>query len=215
MRIGCLHTANSNIDVFEAALGSLDRADIKLGHMVRPDLLAAAAQAGEMNEVIAMQTRKALAVLCAQNDAVLLTCSTLGPAIKAMTSTVPVLRVDEALARQAVADGKKVIALCAAKTTLAPTLDLFKRIAKDTGVAVEVRLVDDAWDYFMAGDLNRYFFTMAEAADRAYVDGTDVVAFAQASMAGATVYVKQSRNPLTSPVCGLYAAIAACQRKLD
>lgn len=88
-------------------------------------------------------------------------------------------------------------------------------VAKDTGVAVEVRLVDAAWDYFMAGDLNHYFLTMAEAADCAYADGADVVAFAQASMAGATVYVKQSRIPLTSPVCGLYAAIAACQRKLD
>ncbi len=73
MRIACLHTAESNVAVFEAA-----RPDgVRLSHAVRPDLLAAAEAEG-LTAAIAAATVEALGAL--DGDAVLLTCSTLGPA---------------------------------------------------------------------------------------------------------------------------------------
>ena len=80
MRIACLHSAESNIEVFEAALRSLDRSDVTLGHEVRADLLAAAERQGGVNAEITAQARAALLALSATADAVLLTCSTLGEA---------------------------------------------------------------------------------------------------------------------------------------
>ncbi|BEV70824.1 MULTISPECIES: hypothetical protein [unclassified Paludibacterium] len=215
MRIGCLHTANSNIPVFDAALASLACADVRLSHQVRPDLLAAAVAAGGLNDEIVLQTSEALAALCAVNEVVLLTCSTLGPVVSAFVSSTPVLRVDEALARQAVTMSTSVVALCAVETTLAPTRALFEQRARETGATVDVRLVDDAWGYFMAGEMARYDLTMAQAADSAYAEGAGVVAFAQASMAGAAAYVRHNRSALTSPISGLQAAIAACRNQSD
>ena len=75
MRIACLHTAECNVAIFEAA-----RPDgVSLRHAVRPDLLAAA-EADGLTPDIAAATAEALAALRDGADAVLLTCSTLGPA---------------------------------------------------------------------------------------------------------------------------------------
>jgi hypothetical protein len=135
VRIACLHTAKSNVPVFESALRELDLIGVELRHSVRPDLLAAAEQAGGLTPAIAQRTRDALRALCADADAVLLTCSTLGPAVAeaAATTSVPLLRVDGALARQAVRDGGKIVVLCAVETTLEPSRHLFEEAARVTG----------------------------------------------------------------------------------
>lgn len=86
MRIACLHTAASNAAVFDAACP----AGVRLTHAVRPDLLAAAEAAGGLTPEIAAATAEALRGL--EGDAVLLTCSTLGPAAGGA------LRADAALA---------------------------------------------------------------------------------------------------------------------
>jgi hypothetical protein len=49
---------------------------------------------------------------------------------------------------------------------------------------------------------------IAAAADQAFRDGADVVALAQASMAGAAELCREGR-PLTSPGVGLAAALQA------
>jgi hypothetical protein len=51
---------------------------------------------------------------------------------------------------------------------------------------------------------------IAAAADQAYRDGADVVALAQASMAGAAALCREGR-PLTSPAAGLAAALQAAE----
>ena len=71
MRIGCLHTAASNVAVLERAAASLD--GVVLRHIVRPDLLAAVGQAGGLTPAIAQATRAALGDLAGDCDAVLLT----------------------------------------------------------------------------------------------------------------------------------------------
>ncbi|MBL8838861.1 MAG: Asp/Glu racemase, partial [Alphaproteobacteria bacterium] len=124
---------------------------------------------------------------------------------------VPVLRVDSALAAEAVRGGGRVVVLCAVATTIAPTRDLFEKAAAATGARVELALVPGAWPAFRAGDVARYFALIAAAADRAYADGADVVALAQASMTGAAALCRNGA-PLTSPGAGLAAAKAAVRR---
>src|SRR5579863_714126 len=106
-RIACLHTAASNVLVFDAALREMGLVGVELRHAVRADLLAAAERTAGLTPAIVQQTGDALRALCADADAVLLTCSTLGPVAEATapTAPVPVLRVDAALAREAVRDG--------------------------------------------------------------------------------------------------------------
>ncbi len=216
MRIACLHTAQSNVGVFDAVHYTMGREDVMLRHHVRPDLLAAAEQAGGLTPEIVQQTGAALLALSHEADAVLLTCSTLGPSIAAAEgrAAVPVLRVDEALAREAVRRGGMVVALCAAESTVAPTSDLFEAAlaAADTAARVEVHLVEGAWAAFKAGDLGRYHRMIAAAADRAAEEGATCVALAQASMAEAARLSRSPRPPLTSPTVGFAAAIRAANQ---
>jgi hypothetical protein len=207
MRIACLHTADSNVAVFADACPD---SQIELSHEVRADLLAAAEQAGHVTSEIAARTADALLRLSMASDAVILTCSTLGPVVAdvAASSAVPVLRVDAALAEAAMQAGRRVVALCAVETTVAPTRLLFEAAAAGRTVALEIGLVPGAWNSFKAGRLADYHAMIAEAADQAFLAGADVVALAQASMAGAAGRCRQGR-PLTSPGVGLAAALQA------
>jgi hypothetical protein len=211
LNISCLHSAQSNISVFEAARRRLKLDGVMLKHRVRADLLLAAEHAGGATPEILAQTAAELVAVGRNADGVLLTCSTLGPAaaLAAPKLKMPVLRVDQALATEAVAGGGKVIALCAVGTTIAPTRAVFEEAAMAAGSEIEVRLVPGAWDLFRAGREDDYFRTVADAADVAAGEGA-VVALAQASMAGALEYVRGT-PPLTSPVSGLAAIVAAAR----
>lgn len=215
MRIACLHTAQSNVAVFNAAAHQLNLPESSLHHEVRPDLLAAAELAGGLTSDIAHQTCDALLQLGRHADAVLLTCSTLGPCVSTISggspprAVVPTIRVDRALAEEATRLGGKVVVLCAVETTLQPTARLFEEAAKRSACDVEVRLVQGAWDLFKAGKHSDYLAAIADAADRANPDGATIVALAQASMAGAAELGRHAPKPLTSPVTGLAAALGA------
>jgi Asp/Glu/Hydantoin racemase len=202
VRIACLHTAASNVAVFEAAARGLD---VKLSHVVRDDLLLSAEAQGGLTPDITRQTANALLAMTGNVDAVLLTCSTVGPGAEeaARQSTVPIVRTDAALAAAAVRNGGRVVVLCAVATTVAPTRALFDATAAGTAAMIDVRLVDGAaWTAFRAGDANRYFELVADACGAAYDDGADVVALAQASMTGAAAFVTTGAV-LTSPAVGL------------
>jgi hypothetical protein len=194
-RIACLHSAASNIAVFEAA--ARDLPGITLRHELREDLLREAEAAGGLTAAIAERTAAALSALATAGDPVLLTCSTLGPAIAGTTA----LRVDAALAREAAARGGRVVVLCAVETTIGPTRDIFAA----AGVAAELRLVPDAWAAFRAGDVTRYHALIRAAAEAALAEGASSVALAQASMAGAA---EGDPRILASPAAGLRAALS-------
>ncbi len=207
MRIACLHTAASNIAVFAAACPD---PSVELDHEVRADLLAAAEHAGCVTPEIAARTADALTRLSLTSDAVILTCSTLGPVAGevAASASVPVLRVDAALAAAAMRSGGRVVVLCAVETTVAPTRLLFEAAAAEKSAAVEIRLVPGAWKAFKAGRIADYHASIAEAADQAFRGGAEIVALAQASMAGAAELCREG-SPLTSPAVGLAAALQA------
>jgi hypothetical protein len=214
MRIACLHTAESNVTVFDSAAKSLGIGLNILQHEVRADLLAAAERSGGLTACISNATQQALLSLAHHADAVLLTCSTLGPSIEGLTkSTSPtIMRADEALACAAVnagSAGLKIVVLCAVETTVDPTSRLFMRAAERSKALVEIRLVCGAWALFKSGDFIGYLAAVAEAVDRAYLDGASVVALGQASMSGAASLVTTGPSPLTSATEGLKAAVKA------
>jgi hypothetical protein len=210
-RIACLHTAKSNVAVFDAALRELDLPGVELKHDVRPGLLAEAERSGGLTPELEARTEEALHALCNGADAVLLTCSTLGPVAEtaARTGSCPILRVDAALAAEAVRDGGRVVVLCAAETTIVPTRLLFEDAAQRTRATITMRLVPGAWDAFRAGEAKRYHSLIAQAAEAASHGGATRVALAQASMAGAARLAAIEPPALSSPEAGLRAALEA------
>lgn len=204
MRIACLHTAQSNVAVFGSAGEGAE-----LSHAVHPDLLARAEAAGGLSPEIRAETAAILRDLAETADAVLLTCSTLGPAADDLADP-RILRADAALARQAIARSRSfghVLVLCAAPTTVEPTRALFAREAEGTGVGIALRVIPCAWDAFRAGNTRSYHRIIAQAADAAYAEGADIIALAQASMADAAPLCRLG-TPLTSPAAALDAVRA-------
>jgi len=208
--IACLHTAESNIAVYEATAKALGLPDGMLRHHVRADLLLAAEKVGRLTDEISAETAALLRHLAEDADAVVLNCSTLGPATTAVNAgaAAPIIRADATLAEEAVKAGGRVIVLCTVETTIVPTTALFEAAAKATGAEIKVRLVPGAWAHFRAGDLPAYLASIADAVTAAHGEGPVTIAFAQASMTDAARLLPESYpQPMSGPATALAAAM--------
>jgi len=138
-------------------------------------------------------------------DVVLVTCSTISPVVDLIRSSaaIRVLKIDEAMIREAVSLGRRVGVIATAATTLEPTRRLLEAEAARQGkeVVAELVLVEDAIAALFAGDGERHDRLVAGAAlDLAA--RSDVVVLAQASMARALAAMPENQRPvpiLSSP----------------
>ena len=139
-------------------------------------------------------------------DAVVVTCSTLGPAVDAIVPLcpVPLFRIDEGMAKAAVEHGTRIGVLATLSTTLVPTVDLLKRQACEAGkdVVIEPVLVEGAFQRLAGGDVDAHDAQIRQALEE-LSQRVDVVVFAQASMARAVRGTAYSIPILTSPVLGV------------
>jgi Asp/Glu/hydantoin racemase len=121
-------------------------------------------------------------------DAVLVTCSSLGPAVDAAIPLcpVPLFRVDDGMALAALEKGTRIGVLATLSTTLVPTTDLLKRHAAQMGVRVTLSsgVCDGAFARLAAGDRAGHD-ALVRAELAALAPKVDVVVLAQASMARA------------------------------
>jgi hypothetical protein len=202
MRLSFLHTIDVNPGIFEqAALDrGLRREDLR--HEVRADLRLRAEQGGREADAVRTEVADCVRRLATDADAVVVTCATLGPVVDGMEAgAVPVLRADTALARAALAraaarPGRRVTVLCAAPSAIEANRRLFEGYAAAVGADVKVALVPDAWDMFRQGDMPRCLEGIARAAEQAYLEGADTVAFAHPWMAPAALRVARGPAPL-------------------
>lgn len=193
LTIACLHTADSNLPLFEAACPP----GVRLMHRVRPDLLSRAATAADRPQVLT-ETAAVLTDLAETADAVVLSCSTLGPAVALRGWPVPVVRSDEALARAAAAIGPDLPVLYTAPSSRDATEALFSAHLPQA----RFHLVAGAWELFLAGEAAGYAAAIASAADAF----AGPVIFAQVSMTPAAALCRQAR-PLTAPGVALRALV--------
>ncbi|KAA9108142.1 aspartate/glutamate racemase family protein [Microbacterium rhizomatis] len=121
-------------------------------------------------------------------DAVMLTCSSISHYAAPMSAElgIPVLRIDEAMADEAVATGPRIAVLATLATTLRPTLALIAERAELAGADPELtsEVVDGAFAAVSSGDRATHDRLVAAAIERVAA-GADVVVLAQASMASA------------------------------
>jgi len=156
-------------------------------HIVDESLLGVTRKTGSLSP----QTRRRVlgyveSAADAGADLVVVTCSSIGPAVDASQSFVPVrvLRIDEPMADEAVRLGDRIGVLATLRTTLEPTAELVERRGRAAGKPVEVvpRVCDGAFEALGAGDRERHDELVREGLRRLSED-VDVVVLAQASMA--------------------------------
>ncbi len=121
-------------------------------------------------------------------DAVLVTCSTTSMLVDAVRGdfTIPVVKIDEAMAAEAVMAGPRVALIATNHTTLQPSKALILAEAARAGREVDITavIVADALSALLGGDDEAHDRLVAQAIADAAV-GADVVVLAQASMARA------------------------------
>jgi alkanesulfonate monooxygenase SsuD/methylene tetrahydromethanopterin reductase-like flavin-dependent oxidoreductase (luciferase family) len=95
-----------------------------------------------------------------------------------------VIRVDAAMAEQAVRQGARIGVLATLSTTLAPTSDLVRRKAREAGREVDIvdRLCAGAFEALMGGDPAMHDRVVGQALTQLARD-VDVIVLAQASIA--------------------------------
>lgn len=118
--------------------------------------------------------------------AILSACSSVGEVAARMRQRVriPVVRVDDAMAEEAIRRGEKIGVAATLATTLRPTEALIQQKADAAGkaVTIERRLIDSAYQKLLAGDRDAHDAILAEALTT-LAQGCEVVVLAQASMA--------------------------------
>ncbi|PLR34651.1 glutamate racemase [Chimaeribacter californicus] len=200
MTVACLHTAASNIAVFDEAANSLAIAATRLSHIVMPHWLEEAEKSGGLTAEQRARLADFLRSLTPFFEAILITCSTLGPVAEDFPDgPCPVLRTDKMLTDALHRLPGKSVVLCAAPSTLAATTALFCPPGLAPEQHPEVRLIAGAWEAFKAGDHAHYLSRIAEAAQQAHQQGAENVALAQVSMTPAVRLFPPQRRPLTSP----------------
>lgn len=208
MTIACLHTAASNIALFDEAAQTLGLPATALSHIVMPHLLAEAELSGGMTAAQQQRLDRLLHSLTPWFDAILITCSTLGPvadSFKADSHRCPVYRTDRMLADHLHQMTGPSLVLCAAESTLAATRALFCPLGLAAERQPQVELIPHAWTAFKAGDHQRYHALIGEAVEQGRMKGAQQVALAQVSMAAAANSMRAEVRPLTIPQLALKA----------
>ncbi len=186
MKIALLHTAASNEKLFAPLCKEL-LPDHDCRHHVRPELLALAA--GGLTHRARGTVLRCLKELLENADILLLTCSSLGPAVADLPAALRrrTLRADEALAQTAFARGQRVAAIIAAPGTRQATQALFTACRPEDHHC-DIVMSANAWPLFMQGRTGAYLEYIAQRARDLAVSGKyDIIALAQSSMAPATM----------------------------
>jgi Asp/Glu/hydantoin racemase len=161
--------------------------DVALFHMVDESLIKNTIRDGRLTK---NTIRRVLAMVESAHDggadAVVVTCSSLGPAasLAQQIFDFPVIRVDEAMAECAVRTDRRIGVAATLKTTLAPTVALLRDKAAAAGreVTIVESLCSGAFDAVLAGDNGTHDRILSESLIRLGSE-VDVVVLAQASMA--------------------------------
>ncbi|WP_345950705.1 aspartate/glutamate racemase family protein [Mucilaginibacter sp. PAMB04274] len=184
--LGLIHTSATLIPVFQQ-LCQQHLPGVATFNIVDDSLVKNIIARGELTTSISK--RVADYVSSAEDsgaDYILVTCSSIGAAVEAAAdnSKVPVLRVDQPMADEAVQMGKRIGVIATLSTTLEPTSDLVKRRAAAAGKEIELvpKLCEGAFDALMSGDAATHDAIVTDAL-RELSTRVDVILLAQASMA--------------------------------
>jgi Asp/Glu/hydantoin racemase len=210
--LALLHTAAVNIGTFQALCAEL-APDLNTFHMLDESLLKNTMRDGAMSPLTARRVAgHVVSAAEAGADAVLVTCSSIGRGADIARSLVdiPVVRVDEAMADEAVRTGRRIGVIATVPTTLEPTAALVRDRAALAGEAVEVvsHLCEGAFAALTSGDHATHDAKVL-AGLRELMDGVDVIVLAQATMARVAdqIPAAERRVPiLSSPRSGLLRA---------
>ena len=161
--------------------------DIEIMNLLDDSLIGDCVKAGEMTKDV---RRRLMNIFQYAYDAgavcILLTCSSVGEAAYTGRElfSVPILRIDEPMAKEAVEKSQRIGVIATLPTTLDPTCDLVENWARRLNRKVEIvkGLAQGAYEAVISGDGERHDAIISETAAK-LSHQCDTFLLAQASMA--------------------------------
>jgi len=195
-RITFLHTADVHIETFNQLL---EHHDVELAHMVRSDWLELARRQGVSTQ-LQREVGTVLNDAAATSDAVVCTCSTLGPIAQQLPDKT-IFRVDQPMMATAAAHGPVVVALCL-ESTLESSIALLVQAFARINLPAAYRVIDchAAWHLFEANQIAEFGETLATIIKRELNPNSEdgCIVLAQASMTAAEGHLKDLAIPVYS-----------------
>jgi Asp/Glu/hydantoin racemase len=188
--------------------------DVRVVNIMDDSLLNDVMAAGHLTEAVTgrifsyMQLGQQMGAVALLNA-----CSSVGEAASAARAaiSIPLIKIDEVMAEQAVAAGPRIGVVATVRTTLEPTVRLIKVKAAAAGRSIEVTeaLAEGAFQALLDGKAELHD-DIVKRAIRTVADKVDVIVLAQASMARLVSSLADMKVPvLSSPQSGVEAVRAA------
>ncbi len=141
-------------------------------------------------------------------DLIVFSCSTMGDVAEYCRkfSSVPIVRIDEPMAREAVALGNRIALVSTLQTTQAPSRRLIERLGREAGRTMVIKSVvqQEAWEALTAGNAARHNELLNESIRALDREGYDAIVMAQVSMRALLPDLKEVRTPL---LCSFYSGL--------
>jgi Asp/Glu/hydantoin racemase len=213
--LAIIHTSPTLTPLF-SSLCAVEMPEVSIFHMVDESLIQETIRAGRLQgSTIRRLLGQIESAEKAGADAVMVTCSSLGPgvALGQRLFEMPVIRVDEAMAEEAVRGGRRIGVAATLRTTLEPTVALLREKAAESGREIEIveSLSDGAFDAVLAGDTGTHDRILSESLVRD-MRGVDLIVLAQASMARAVKGLPPDK--LKAPVLSSPESAVRCARQV-
>jgi len=202
-KLALIHTSPVLVPTFTQLAAEL-LPEVKTFHMVDESLIKNTIEVGSLTKATA---RRVLSLIesaeQAGAEAAMVTCSSIGQAVSQSRPfiDIPVFRIDEAMAEEAVAIGRRIGVAATLRTTLDPTLELLHATARRAEKSIEAIpcLCEGAFEAVVSGQTELHDQLVTEALQQLVKD-VDIVLLAQASMARVLSSLPANETPiLTSP----------------
>ena len=208
--ISFLHTGDVHIAKFAALMNEL-APELSVNHVVDESLLLHAQKFGA-DSILEKNLLTHLETLSLVSRVVVVTCSSVGGIAEKIgrLNGCVIQRIDKAMTDFAVQNGKQILVVAALESTLAPTRELLLDSMTTLGLTPTLAFhhVEQAWDYFLAGEMDQYYELIGEAII-AKKSQYDLVVLAQASMSEVESRITVPIPIISSPRLGVKRAIEA------
>jgi Asp/Glu/hydantoin racemase len=184
MRIAFVHTVGFLVDRFRGLMAA-EHPKTDCFHILNENLLQDLLRGESPVRVYRRVVAQVLLAADGGADLVVVTCSSTSPAvdIARQVAAVPVLKIDDPMAAEAVRLGRRIAVLCTNASTPGPSEALLRAHAAIQNKSVEIEAVvrPDAYQALLAGDRAGHDATVRQAAQQA-AGRADVLVLAQASI---------------------------------
>jgi Asp/Glu/hydantoin racemase len=204
-----VHTGPSTVQPIKQQFQAI-LPDVRVINLMDDSLLNDVIVAGHLTDAVSGRILSYMRIGEEMGASVMLNaCSSVGEAASAARSliSIPIVKIDDAMAETAVAQGPRVGVVATVRTTLEPTVRLIraKAAAQQREVEIVEALADGAFQALLDGEAERHDRLVKETIE-SLSGRVDVIVLAQASMARLIPALTGLEVPvLSSPQSGVEA----------